>query len=201
MVSNLKHGFKPENLFPYYTWFLAPVVLLAGAFLVQSWRRLSEPCFLFLAYAAGTYLSVAMPGRFFPHYYQLWLPVLCIGGGWGAVLLGRWIKNFSKILAPVPALVCAALLLIHEVPNYALDGDQRSYQKYRSDRFTETVLLGKAVSRALGPGQTFYVLGNETGLYFYGKISPAFGLVFISPTVEGPLASGLTGRLRGFFRA
>ncbi len=193
--SNLNSGLWLKNLFPSYMWFLTPVILVVlGAFLL-SYHQFSRSWIFLGAYIVGTYISVSAPGKFFPHYYQLWLPVVSVGGGWGAALIGEWLKSFKKIFYFGPGIVCLGLLTCHELPYYSLDADNWSIQKYKSDRFVKAEQLGHILSQILNPRQSFCSLGNETSLYFYSRKSPPTGIVFISPTVEGPLASSLTSRL------
>ena len=54
---------------------------------------------LFSAYILSTFIMVAVPGKFFPHYYQYWLPVLSIGAAWT-------LEEFQKMQADsVPDLI------------------------------------------------------------------------------------------------
>ena len=55
---------------------------------------------LLLAFGIATYVTVQLPGWFFPHYYQLWFPPLVIGAGWG----GRIVK------ASITAALCVVVL-------------------------------------------------------------------------------------------
>jgi hypothetical protein len=67
-----------------------------------------RPWLLLLAFGIGTQLAVVLPGRFFAHYYQLWLPPLAIGAGWTlAAFAGtKWIRRW------VPSAVGAAAIAL-----------------------------------------------------------------------------------------
>jgi hypothetical protein len=191
---NLKKGFSSEKFFPVFIQFLAPVVLLILVGFFLSFRQLAKPWFFLLAYISGAYFSVALPGKFFPHYYQYWLPVISIGGGWGVVVIGKSLKTFTKSFYLIPGILCLISLFFYEAPNYLLSADNWSIEKFGSI-FVKDKQLADMLARNLKPSQSFVMLGNEPSVYFYSRKSPPTGMVFIYPTVEGPLAPYLLKRL------
>ena len=79
----------------------------------RSGRRISAGL-IFGGYVFGTFLAVSIPGLYFAHYYQLYLPILSIGAGWGlAGLMGFW-RNRALSIGMGAATV--GLLLWHEGP-------------------------------------------------------------------------------------
>jgi 4-amino-4-deoxy-L-arabinose transferase-like glycosyltransferase len=178
--------FNWRLLFPQavrFVWLLA-VMALAG--LVAGLRRRPEPWVIWLAYFGSSYLAVSLPGYFFPHYFQLVLPVLVVGGGWGIVSLAdlfrrRWIRPNL-----VAGWLVLALLLAHEVPNYFIHPDNWSVQKYGNEIFVRTASLAQWLKERLKPDETFYEIGNETGLYFYSRKRPPSGVFFGIPLLSGP---------------
>ncbi len=87
--------------------------------------RLSRVLAMLLAYCVATYIEVALPGRFYAHYFQLWLPPLVIAAGLSLdSLQQKWREvdgnAVPKFFAPVIVLLalCFALLYSYLVaPN------------------------------------------------------------------------------------
>jgi hypothetical protein len=194
VLENCWRGLKPDLLFPEFTWVLLPIILLtaAGFFLEQKKNR--SLWFFLAAFMVGNYLMIACPGKFFPHYYQLWLPLLCVGGGWGAVLAAKKIRSSWKDLGSAPAFLCLGLVLTHEIPNYHLDADGWSYQKYGND-FIEARRLGESIGRILEPDELLFFWGDNADLYFYSRKSPPTGIIITWTAFFGPLAPTLTDRM------
>jgi hypothetical protein len=195
MDTNLLQGLLSRNLLaPKYTWFLAPLVslILVGFFL--SFRQFTRPWGFLAAYLVSAYVSLALPGKFYPHYYQYWLPVLSVGGGWAIIIIGKCLKTFTSSLYLMPGILCLSLLVCYEGQNYLLSADNWSYKKFGSD-FIKDKQLAKRLSRNLKPGESFVMLGYEPSLYFYSHISPPTGLVWPEYINRGPLAPVLLKRL------
>jgi len=153
---------------------------------------------LLVAFGIATYLAVAMPGKFFPHYFQLCLPLLAVCGGLGVVALGRLFQKREadgnedetgpgavKGKGPaqarrgagacwphvVGALVLASLLW-QEIPLYRLSPEEWSRRKY-GERFVDSVKMGREIGLLLKPDERFYEWGNESGLFYYSRRRPA----------------------------
>jgi 4-amino-4-deoxy-L-arabinose transferase-like glycosyltransferase len=149
---------------------------------------------LLLALAIATYITVQMPGWFFPHYYQLWLPVLVIGAGWSVELLRRTLPARFSWASYAAAGVCCAVLVMMEVPCYLTSAKSWSAQKY-GGIFIESEQLAAKIDNLLPAGEKFYEWGNETGFYFNTRRDPPSGLIFAYPMQAGPLAPRLSWQL------
>jgi 4-amino-4-deoxy-L-arabinose transferase-like glycosyltransferase len=149
---------------------------------------------LFIAFCVATHISVLLPGRSFPHYYQLWLPPLAIGTGWAVALLKRILPaSLSHISYGAAGVTCAVLIAL-ELPYYRLPAADWSAQKYGTI-FLETDKLAYKIDNLLSPSETFYEWGAESGLYFTSKRRPPSGIIFAYPMLAGPLAAKLSQRL------
>ena len=149
---------------------------------------------LFIALCIATHISVLLPGRPFPHYYQLWLPPLAIGGGWAVALLKRILPvSLSHLSYGVAGVACAILIAL-ELPYYRLPAAGWSAQKYGTI-FLETDKLAYKIDSLLSPSETFYEWGAESGLYFTSGRRPPSGVIFAYPMLDGPLAAKLSQRL------
>jgi hypothetical protein len=184
LLENLSNGLQPGHLMPGY--FSLPMGLMVTLGLVLSlYKKQSGKHLLFwIAWAVGTWMAVSLPGFFFPHYYQLWLPVIIVGcslGQWCIVQMNRpWLVHGTGILILL-------LLLFHELPFYQIPAEDWSKKKY-GDLFVATKTLGKEINQIIKPKEIFYQLGDESGLYFYSQRRPLTGIIFASHLFQMPFA-------------
>src|SRR5207245_3740551 len=114
MLGNVASGLGPERLIPLAMRPMLPLVTLAALGIVLPLLRPSRAAALTGAYALATFLAVTLSGRFHPHYYQLWLPLLCIGGAVALAPLDRPEAGQGRALSVPAALVTAALLALFQ---------------------------------------------------------------------------------------
>ena len=191
LLGNLRLGLRPDHLWPPpMAWAVGPAVVVVVAAAVTRPRRITGRWWVWLGWAAGVWLTVAAPGWFFPHYYQLWLPPACVAGGWAAAaLVGRragWVA--------VVVVVGFAIAAGHEAPFYRLSPTQWADAK-GAGNFAQQQVLGERLGRLLWPGERFWVDGHDNSLYFYARQSPVSGLLFPDPLRYGPQAPGYRRRL------
>ena len=169
------------------------ILSLAGTILglIFGPRR---PWIFLLTFAIATHIAVLLPGRSFPHYYQLWLPPLAIGGGWSVSFLKRILPAaFSRLAYIVAGATCGILLML-ELPYYRLSAEIWSINKY-GKIFLETERVARQIDHLLPPGATFYEWGNESGFYLASGHKPSSGVFLAEPMLDGPLAAKLSQRL------
>ena len=195
LSRTLLEAFRPQRLFPSIMVGLVPALALAAVGVVLGLARPPRRRWgLFLALAASIPVAVGLPGgRFFPHYYQLWLPTLAIGAG-GAVGLLLHLSHGRVLWGAVVGGATLFLLAVMEAPFYALPPDEWSMIKYNRI-FVEERRLGHKIDRLLEPGETFYTWGNEIGLHFWARRRPPAGVWSVWPVVLGPQRHGLQARV------
>lgn len=141
------------------------LMALPAAWLVlnRSEHRFALPVVFFLG---TTLLGVAMPGRYFPHYFILLLPPL-------AMLAGVTIRYCRSLAAPYRHLAlalvgCAWLALASkEYPWYLVyTPDEVVSRKYPNDRFAKIARLAGELRQLTSPGETLFQWGFEPELYF-----------------------------------
>ncbi len=198
LMGNLLHGLRPEVLAPpslRFAWVLAAPAVLAA---LDGLRRPEQRRLwvFWLALAAGTQIAVALPGRFAPHYYQLWLPVLVLG-----CALACWRARSLFAASRVPAghglaALVALALAAHAAPSYTLSADQWSVEKY-GDGFVVTRDLGRRLDSLLLPQETLFEWGSEPGLYVSSGRRPISGVLNVRFALSygGPLQERLTRRM------
>jgi hypothetical protein len=194
VVSNLINSFFPDRTFPVLSLLTTLAVFtLAGAIYGTIYRPRGQWLML-LGFGVGTHIAVALPGQWWPHYYQLWLPPIAIGAGWtaassrtaGAQWMPRWV--------PAAAASTMILLLVaQQIPLYRVPSEAWSQLKY-GEMFVAEQKLGRELGALLANGETFYEFGAETGLYFESQHSPPSGVFYGYPLLDGPEASSLTAR-------
>jgi 4-amino-4-deoxy-L-arabinose transferase-like glycosyltransferase len=157
--------------------------------------RPARPWVLLLGFALGAEVAVLLPGWFFQHYYQLWLPILIVAVSWTITLLARLLPVRLRWLSRVTAGFFIVIMLCIEAPYYTVPAKMWSVRKY-GGVFLATDSLARSINRVLLPNETFYEWGNETGLYFTSGRRPPSGVFFAYPMQGGPFSVALTQRVR-----
>jgi hypothetical protein len=128
---------------------------------------------------------VALPGKFYPHYYQLWLPPLCLAAAWSARALGRWLHQ-APHAGNVFAAAAAVALAATQWSEFRTPPDEWSRAKY-GDVFVNSRDLGTELAGMLGPGEALFQWGNEPELYVYTDRLPPTGMMWAQDVQYGPL--------------
>lgn len=171
LSKNITSLINPATLFPLHIFkfnILLVLTSVTGVFLV-NWKRPSDRVLLLLSYLAGSAIAIALPGKFHAHYYQLWLPALCIASSW--VLAKVETKtNWPRIEFTSSLLI--AVLLSQQIlqvfmPTYKVPeiGPRLAYN-YN---------IAKTIDDILGPGESFLQWGHNVELYYYTRRTPPVG--------------------------
>jgi CheY-like chemotaxis protein len=152
---------------------------------------------MWLGYFLAVDFSVHATGRGQAHYFQLWLPCLAIGGAWGLGSLaapGDWMRRFGARAAGA----CAVLsLLFFQGMYYRLPAAEwctAKYPGYDGRAFVSSEAAARQIDALLEPGETFYVWGAETGLYYASSHDLPTGILYNYPLLKGPCSLRLCGR-------
>jgi len=139
--------------------------------------------------AIGCYVMTALPGRWYPHYYQLMtVPIL--------ISLTLLISSAEKKLPRKVAIMALALLSFLVVWGAfvtirdfrALSAQQISMKKY-GPWFIETEQVSPMISRLLKGDEWFYMYGQDAGLYVYTDKWPKTRFVDYSPFIFAKIQS------------
>ena len=165
IFSNILRSFFNGRLFPESLYFSIPLILLACFGVgVAIWKRKGFPWLLLPGLVIGTQIAVALPGRFFPHYYQLWFPFLIIGGAWGLGSLLLFKPTSMRAIHITGGGILAILLSI-ELPNYLFKSPvEWSREKY-GEIFIRTDEIANTINSMLSPSETMFQFGEECQLY------------------------------------
>jgi hypothetical protein len=158
------------------------------------WLRVSGRTkeFLFLlAWTAASLAGVSASGYYFPHYFQQWLPALCLTAALGAEALDRaaflkssraWVRRaaLAAVLA-VPMLIILYPYLFSYTPAQAAD------RIYPHNHFAEKVLLAERLAQVTGPDDKVFIFGADPEILFYARRVSATRYIFLFP-LYGPYA-------------
>lgn len=151
---------------------VSPLMILASiGILFGLTRKRRRPWVLLVMYAIGAYISIALPGKFYSHYYQLGIPPLVVAGGWATAILSQ---KATKLRASIPHIAAGAVLLYmvsNELPYYRSKPEVQLKGTY-AELYLATQKLGRKLASMLEPEETIFQWGAETGLYFYSQKRP-----------------------------
>lgn len=172
-LDNIVAGLRPDLLFAPVLLQFWPLIIPAIAGLLFTRSVVSRRARLLLAaFGITTFLSVALPGKFFHHYYQLWLPFLCVSAAWAIAAL--YLKVNHKWIAGACVAGVIALSAFPQVYNLSLSPDQ-----WAEAKFGDRLILGKRaaaiVNRLLRREEKFFQWGHNIELYAYAERRPAAG--------------------------
>lgn len=198
LIGALAHVFHPALT---ATIPLAVLAILGCA--LNARARNWFPVLLLLGLGIGTQIAVALPGRSYAHYFQLWFPWLILGSSAGLVALGeafalRWPRAKTMHLAGAALLT---ILICTEAPNYAKSADEWSNIKYQpANDFVTAGALARVINRLLAPNETFYQIGAETELFpMTGRRPPSsvtsLGYIDDAPSFANRLRSRMLAEL------
>ena len=167
-------------------WLVGILPWTAGIALVAAHPGRRREWLLVVAYGFAALVAVALPGRFYAHYFQLLVPPAVIGVGW---LGGRMLAGGNRAGRLVVLAVLAAILLWEA--RYYRGGPDRLLPGTNGEIYHATQRLGRRLARTMQPDEVLFQWGAESGLYFYsGKRPPAAILCW--PLLRGPQASDLS---------
>jgi hypothetical protein len=192
--ANLAGLFYPDRLWPAELRTQAPLLVLGLAGVVGGLFRDRATLLPVVAYAAGTVVMVALPGHWWPHYYQLYLPPLVLGSVFGLAQVERLGERWGPRARAVLLLGACALGLSVHLRQLRLDGDAASRQKH-DGIFIVVRRTAERVAALLAPGETVHVHGIDPGIYFHARKRPIAQALWINHLV-GPLRLPLRATLR-----
>jgi hypothetical protein len=192
LLPNLREGIRPARLFAPVLRDVLPLALVTAAGALLALRGgVSRRVALLAAWLLAIPVVVAAPGRFYPHYYQLWLPPLCLAAAWSVDAIGR--RAGRPLAATVAGTAVVLALAARIAPQYAMPADAWSEAKY-GDVFLRSRDTALQLGSMIRPGETFFQWGNEPELYLYTRQSPPTGVMWAQFLQGGPLRLQLRSR-------
>jgi hypothetical protein len=169
-------------------WFLLGGVAAVGCW--RGWRRRDARWTLWSFWAGGTLVAIALPGYFFSHYFQLALPVLCLGAAWTLHDLQAGGHGRGVLIAGCLVMVTLGVM---ERDAIRYSPEEASYLLW-GERFIRERAAGLEL-KTLPSNDVFYQWGTASGLYFYSGRRPPSGVLWHPSVVSGPVSQRLSERL------
>lgn len=170
LLDSLVAGIKPFGLLPppqlpfivLYACLLAAIIGGFSGSKDARWR-------LMFAWMLGTWLSVSLSGRFYPHYYMLWLPLISIGTG-AAFCLAQTIRRqrlgYWLCAGIVLAVLAVGVRQVSQLVRYDAETAVLVKYGYPGAVFAEIRTLGKRLAASMALDTSVFEIGAH-GLYFY----------------------------------
>ncbi|MGH7179567.1 MAG: ArnT family glycosyltransferase, partial [Tepidisphaeraceae bacterium] len=202
VARNLLEGLRPRRLLPPSLRAVMPLVLLSMTGLLcgllRSLRAPSRQTSFrdasLIALFAGTYIAVAAPGKFFGHYYQLWMVPFCIAAAWGAQVFCELpnprVRRLTSLIAPL----ALAGLVIEQTHWFTFSPRQRVSQSHGVGLFVNTLDVGEEIRGMLRADETMFLWCTEPQVYVLAGKRPVAAVLWKKHATEGPLAEWLTRR-------
>lgn len=193
VTRNILTAFSFRNLVPQAFASLVPLCFTIPLAAIHLWSEDRRRGLFMAAWIAAAFLQVALPGKFYYHYYQFWMPIIAVNCAWGVRAAAPVLKlSRPGIAAAVAGTIAAGFILWREIPFYLVPAAAWPEHKYGHTYFPAAKRLGLELGGMLGPEETFFQWGYEPGLYYYARRSPPAGVLHINPLLEGPLRQSLT---------
>jgi len=174
---------------------LIPLALAALPGLFLGLKAKDRGWLLWLGFITSAWIGIALPGRLYPHYYQLLLPPLAIGAGAAGSLPMKELKwRPAAWISVVWILALFIVLLFREIPLYRLEPEEWSRLKY-GEVYITVKKMGEEIGRNLLPQETFYEIGYEPGLYYYSRRRPPTGDLLADHWETGPFHKSFSEKI------
>jgi hypothetical protein len=197
-LANLTALLRPAVWADLYQRGILPVLFIAAlpTVMALSFEQALRPPrlsgALLLGYLAGAYGAVMLPGKLYAHYFQLFLPALCIGAGWCWAALERRYPRHA-----IGTMAAAALLtglIGSEARNYRLSAEEWSIRKH-GPQFQRMRDVARQLTSRLKPHETIFNWGIETSFYFYTGRGPTTIVTVCDVLAMGPGREARTRRV------
>ena len=194
ILKNILEGFSYKRFFAQAMKSTKVLAIFATAGAVFGlWKGRRRYWLLLIGFALAAHIAVALPGRFYRHYYQLWLGPLVIGTGWAIATFGPKGKPYPALARHTAGAIGMIILLSSVLPQYKFSADEWSAKKI-NPQFVVSRRVVTEVDRLLRPGETLYVWGQNPEFYFWAKRRPPTGLIWSTDLMDNPLAEEHTAR-------
>ena len=175
LASNFLTGLEPSRLLPWFQWpFLFLYLSLLASIAIKIIKLKETRWFIVAGWFVGTWLSVSFPGKFFPHYYMLWLPLIAMGPGILFELMDNGTSTkFKQTIKLMIALMILALAIRQVHKLVTIDPVAAASIKYGTMGivFAETRDLGQKIALQGNKNPSIFEIGVN-GLYFFANATP-----------------------------
>ena len=150
---------------------------------------------LLAAFVASTWIAIALPGRFYTHYFQLWLPALSVGSGWAIGHIAVSERILLRLASYAAGIALVGILIFHQISPY-----QSALAKDWTPFINPPLVAGEATARQINSllteDETFLLWGNTPNLYFLSGRKPPTAILFQQHLNESSVSETLTNRVK-----
>jgi hypothetical protein len=151
---------------------IIPMVFLASAGVLWNLVRTRSRNWLMVSlYAIGAFLSIALPGKFYRHYFQIGIPPLVVASAWSAMICYRKGAQWKTLTSQFCVIAVLLFTIAHQVPYYTSRPEVLLKNEY-AELYLVTQKLGRRLTSILKDEETFFQWGAESGLYFFSRRRP-----------------------------
>jgi 4-amino-4-deoxy-L-arabinose transferase-like glycosyltransferase len=194
MWANATRMLTPAGLWPgYMGWPYGALLVVSLGLLLAPGRTIRRQLPL-LGFAAAVVVMVAVQGRGWNHYYQLYLPPLVLAAAWSIEGLRLGQSHARRWLGTAVGSVLVAILAIAHLSDLRLGPNDASLRKYGST-FVTVREAARVASQLMQGDERLFVWGIDPGFYFYTGRRPVSSFLWATH-LRGPLTELLTERLR-----
>jgi hypothetical protein len=197
--NNLLTGLSAKFLFSKHLGNVAPLAIFCLIGLLVCRRQIFQrEGFLLVTYGIIVWIMVTLPGQFFAHYYQFWLPFLAVLSAW--TLANLKIQLGEKYYRSINRAGIIILVLLLTQARFYFKSPDEWTELIHGKRFVASKHTAELIRPLLHPGETIYNWGFETGFYFYtqSRLPTGSGWWMISLN-KGPIKNKLAQRMRQEF--
>ena len=188
LANNIVRSARVDHLFPgFMIWVVGPAILvvLSALAAVRASARLSSQWILWIFWAIGVWVTIALEGYLYPHYYQLWIPVWCVAGAWAAAALLRPGISLPSVVRYAALGIVAMTLCFRQLSQFLMTSQQWATRQIPYFNLVEQNQLGRDIGALLKPDEKFWELGEDNALYFFARHDPPTGILYINPLIYG----------------
>ncbi|HEX8289455.1 MAG TPA: hypothetical protein VF556_15845 [Pyrinomonadaceae bacterium] len=166
---------------------------IAGVLLVFFHNR--RQATLLAAFVFSTWLAVSLPGHFFSHYFQLWLPPLIVGASWAIGSLAAFEKFWLRFASFAAAVLLIGILIVNQFASYQ-SAMAEDWSKFVNPPLAAGSDTARKINELLQPEETFFLWGNTPNLYLLTNRRPPAAIIFQQHLLKSPVSEQLTIRVQ-----
>lgn len=173
--------------------FMNPLAVFSFIGIILFFIPYRRQSVLLAAFVAATWIAIALPGRFYVHYFQLWLPPLIVGASWTIGFFANSEKWQLKLISHLSGIVLICVLIINQLPSY-----KSAMKEDWADFINPPLIAGEETARKinnlLAENETFLLWGNTPNLYFLTRRPPPAVILFEQHLDDSPVFEQLRSR-------
>ena len=141
-------------------------------------------------------VAVCLSKFFFPHYFVMLLPALCLFAGQAVSAAMQWarVRKPDKAWVALPAglfiLMWTLALFHHRAIFFILGPGQVCKRIYPLNPFLECLQIGRYLGEHSAPDASIAVLGSEPEILFYARRHSATGYIYMYDLIESQPHAG-----------